>query len=596
MGGVAGWLAKGHDAPDERAMLPVLEALAHRGGEGDGLCSFAAETGHRAVLGRAHYDAEAGIALILDGAIANRVELKAQLAPRGYRFDKDCAAETLLRAYEHWDKDVVHHLRGAFAFALWDARKERLMIARDRFGEKPLYLCERGGSLYFASELRALLKIPGIPAQPDPGATHDYLAYRYVPAPRTLIGGIRKLMPGTCALWQFGRLREIRYWTPPDRGSRVAQQPGEPIAGFTERLDEAVKLQMPAGILLSGGVDSAALVALASRHQKLKTFSAGFADDPHSELPRAAQVAKHFGTEHHEIVLSPRDIMARLPQAVARRDAPVSRPGDVALHFIACEAARSVSAVLTGEGSDEILGGYRRHVAERYGVARSFPTFLALLAPLARQRPRLQTAIASLRIDDWRARCVRWVGVLSEAEARQLSARESRALFNGKNTPPFDADPNASSLRRALYFDQASWLPDNVLERADRMTMAASLQARAPFLDHRLVEFVSALPDELRVRGLETKWILRQAARPLLPRLRPRKAGFRVAVGEWLRGELRDFLLEHLRGAGSLTRPYYQARVLDGLLDEHLASRRNHETLLWTLLNLEIWHRSFRRA
>jgi asparagine synthase (glutamine-hydrolysing) len=596
--GIAGWLAKGPHAPEESAMLPVLEALAHRGGDAADVCSFAAETGHRVVLGQPLYDANSGIALILDGAIANRGELKAQLAPRGYAFTGDTGAEALLRAYEHWDKDVVHHLRGAFAFALWDARKERLMLARDRFGEKPLYLCERAGSLYFASEIRALLKIPGIPAQPDSGAAHDYLAYRYVPAPRTLIAGIRKLMPGTCALWQFGRLREVRYWTPPDRSPLVEHKLADPVAGFTERLAEAVKLQMPAGILLSGGVDSAALVALAARHgSRPKTFSAGFADDPHSELPRAALVAKHFGTEHHEIVLSPRDIVARLPQAVAHRDAPVSRPGDVALHFIACEAARSVSAVLTGDGSDEILGGYRRHVAERFGWGlRSFPTVLALLAPLARQRPQLQTAIASLRIKDWRARCVRWVGGLTEAEAKKLSVLPSKPLFNGKNAPPFDADPGASGLRRALYFDQASWLPDNILERADRMTMAASLEARAPFLDHRLVEFVSALPDELRVRGLETKWILRQAARPLLPRLRPRKAGFRIPVGEWFRGALRDFLLEHLRGAGSLTRPYYEPRALDRLLDEHLAGRRNHETLLWTLLNLEIWHRTCRRA
>jgi asparagine synthase (glutamine-hydrolysing) len=597
MGGIAGWVAKGQGAPDERAMLPVLEALAHRGGDAADLCSFAAETGHRVVLGRAHYDAESGIALVLDGAIANRVELRTQLAPRGYLFREHSAAETLLRAYEHWDKDVVHHLRGAFAFVLWDARRERLMLARDRFGEKPLYLCERGGSLYFASELKALLKIPAVPAQPDPAAAHDYLAYRYVPAPRTLINGIRKLLPGTCALWQFGRMREIRYWTPPDRGNRVEQNIADPVGGFTAKLDEAVQLRLPAGILLSGGIDSAALVALASRHQKVKTFSAGFADDRSSELPRAAALAKHFGTEHHEIVLSPRDIVARLPQAVAQRDAPVSRPGDVALHFIACEAARRVDAVLTGDGADELLGGYRRHVAERFGWGlRSLPTVLALLAPLARQRPQLQTALASLRIDDWRARCVRWVGVLTETEARKLALREAKPLFNGNNTPPFDADPTASSLRRALYFDQASWLPDNILERADRMTMAASLEARAPFLDHRLAEFVCALPDELRVRGLETKWILRQALKPLLPRLRPRKAGFRVPVGEWLRGELADFLLEHLRGAGSLTRAYYEARALDRALDEHLAGRRNHETLLWTLLNLEIWHRNCRRG
>jgi asparagine synthase (glutamine-hydrolysing) len=597
MGGIAGWIAKGSHAPDERAMLPVLEALAPRGGDGEAL-AFQTESGYRAVLGQAWYDADAGIAVILDGAIANRHELRTQLAPRGYKFEDEMGAEVLARAYQRWDKDVLQHLRGQFAFALWDAGKERLMLARDRFGEKPLYLHERGSSVYFASELRALLKVPGVPSQPDPGAAHDYLAYRYVPAPRTLISGIRKLMPGSYALWQFGRLRESRYWTPPDRNPRVEQKLADPVAGFTERLDEAVQLQLPAGVLLSGGIDSAALLALATRHSpRVKTFSAGFADDRHSELARAAEVAKHFGAEHHEIVLSPRDIVARLAEVVARRDAPVSRPGDVALHFIAREAARSVKAVLTGEGSDEVLGGYRRHVAERFGWGfRSLPTLLVLAAPLARSRPRLQTAFASLRTKDWRARCVRWVGVLSDKEARELSPSGNTAAPGVKNLPPFDADPRASNLRRALYFDQASWLPDNVLERADRMTMAASLEARAPFLDHRLAEFVSTLPDDLRVHGLETKWILRQAAKPLLAGLRPRKGGWRFPAGEWLRGELRDYLAGHLRDAGSLTRPYYEARVLDRVLDEHLAGRRNHETLLWTLLNLEIWHRACRPA
>jgi asparagine synthase (glutamine-hydrolysing) len=591
MGGIAGWVAKGSHAPDDGAMLPVLEALSHRGGNGEVL-TFHTGTGCRAVLGQAWYDAEAQIAVALDGSLANRHELRAQLAPRGYAFEGgDCAAEVLARAYEHWDKDVVQHLRGAFAFALWDARKERLLLARDRFGEKPLYLHERGASIYFASELRALLKVPGIAAQPDPGAAHDYLALRYVPAPRTLIRDIRKLMPGSHALWQFGRLRESRYWTPPDRNPLVEQKRADPLARFSETLEEAVKLRLPAGILLSGGIDSASLLALASKHQKVKTYSAGFADDRHSELARAAEVAKHFGAEHHEIVLSPRDIVARLAEAVARRDAPVSRPGDVALHFIAREAARSVKAVLTGEGADEVLGGYRRHVAERYGWGfRSLPTFLLLAAPLARRRPQLQTAIASLRTNDWRARVVRWVGVLSDGERKKLFPTGDKSLL------ALEPHSNASSLRRALYFDQASWLPDNVLERTDRMTMAASLEARAPFLDHRLAEFVSTLSDDWRVRRFETKRILREAARPLLARLKPRKAGFRVPVGEWLRGELREYLVGHLRDGTSLTRPYYEARVLDRLLDEHLAGKRNHETLLWTLLNLEIWHRASRPA
>jgi asparagine synthase (glutamine-hydrolysing) len=592
VGAIAGWIAAGSRAPDAAALLPPLEALTHRGVDPSGIFSYRAETGHCVVLAQSHYDPNSEIALVLDGAIANRAELEKQLAARGYAFDGESCAQLLARAYERWDKEVVHHLRGAFALALWDARKERLMLARDRFGEKPLYLCEQAGALHFASQIRALVRSPGIQAQPDPAAVREYLAYRYVPGPRTLMSGIRKLMPGSYALWQFGRLREVRYWVSPDRKTLAPTHVADPIAAFTEKLDEAVKERLPAGVLLSGGIDSAMLVAVAAKHQKVKTFSAGFADDSASELARAAQVAKRFGTEHHEIVLSPRDVIARLPQAVAHRDAPVSRPADVALHFLACEAARGARAVLTGDGADEVLGGYRRHFAERYGWGlRSVPTLLILAAPLAHQRPRLRTALASLRTGDWRERCIRWISY----ERNDLLGK-ARVALPAPDKPPFDVDPGASSLRRALYFDQSSWLPDNVLERTDRMTMAASLEARAPFLDHRLAEFVSTLPDELRVRGLATKWILRRAARPLLAGLAPRQAGFRIPVGAWLRGELREFLLEHLRGPRSLTRPYYEAKILDRLLDEHLAGRRNHEELLWTLLNLEIWHRACRPA
>ena len=588
MGALAGWVA-GRNAPDENAIGGMLEALAHRAA-GGGIYALQSESGHRVVLGEAYYDEEAGIAVALDGALANRAELQGKLAPRGYRFSTGLPAELLARAYEHWDKDVVHHLRGAFAFAIWDARKDRLMLARDRMGEKPLYLAEHG-TLFFASEIKALLKAPGIKAQADPGAVRDYLAYRYVPGPRTLVNGIRKLLPGTYALWQFGRTKEVRYWTPPDRNPRVETPKGDVVQQFTDKLDEAVKLQSPGAVLLSGGLDSAMLVALASRHGPLKTYSAGFADDPDSELPGAAQVAKQFGTEHHEIVLSPRDVVARLAQVVAHRDAPVARPADVALHFMACEISKGTRAVLTGEGGDAVLGGQRRHLAERYGWAfRSMPTLLLVAAPLAHSRPHMQSVIASLRTGDTYRRYVRWNGAVGLDERDQLYPGE-------KNSPrTVDADPRISNLRRALYFDQSSWLPDDVLERADRMTMAASLEARAPFLDHRLVEFVSALPDDQRVRGFATKWILRQAARPLLPGLRPRKGGFGIHAGAWLRGELRDFLVDHLRGPGSLTRSYYEARVLDRVLDQHLAGKRDHETLLWTLLNLEIWHRALPRG
>src|SRR5687768_13046994 len=335
MCGIAGWMALQRHAPDDGAMAAVLEALAHRGPDGSGACAFQASR-HRVVLGHRRLaiidpqgarqpmcDERAGVALTFNGEIYNFRELRQQLADRGYRFALNSDTEVLLRAYQHWDKDVVRYLRGQFAFAVWDARKERLMLARDRFGEKPLYVCERGGSLFFASEIKALLKIPGIRAEVDLRAVRDCLAYRYVPGPRTLFTGIRKLNPATYALWQFGRLREVRYWTPPDGNptARNKARSADLVAGLLAELEDAVKLQMvsdvPFGAFLSGGLDSSTIVALMSRHHpKVKTFSVGFAEDRYSELPYAAQVAKQFGTEHHEIVVTQQDLMGRLAKLV----------------------------------------------------------------------------------------------------------------------------------------------------------------------------------------------------------------------------------------------------------------------------------------
>jgi asparagine synthase (glutamine-hydrolysing) len=620
MCGIAGWIAAPRNAPEDAAMVPVLDAIAHRGPDGEGVVAYRiAGTGHRVVLGHRRLaiidpngarqpmcDQAAGIALTFNGEIYNFRELRAQLAKRGYRFERDSDTEVLLRAYQHWDKDVVQHLRGQFAFAIWDGRKERLLLARDRFGEKPLYLLEHDGSLYFASEIKALLKMPGVQPRVNLRGVWDCLAYRYVPGPATLFEGVRKLLPATYALWQFGRVREVRYWHAPDKSERPKTRVADPVGGFVARLDEAVKLQMvsdvPFGAFLSGGLDSSTIVALMSKHNgQVKTFSVGFAEDRYSELPYAAQVAKQFATAHTEIVVSHKEIMEELPKLVAFRDAPVSEPSDIPIYLLARAASRSVKMVLTGEGSDELLGGYPKHVMERFAWSwRVMPSVLrrGLIAPLAQAMPfgfrRMKTAVASLNIDDWTDRYVRWFGAMSRAEREKLSV----LALNGcavLDHPPFDAARRNTSLRRMLYFDQTSWLPDNLLERGDRMTMAASIEARVPFLDHKLAEYVSTLPDELRVRGLTTKWILRRAAREILPRriLRRPKVGFRVPVNEWFRGEMREYLAEHLASARSRTRAYYDPKALDRVLSEHVEGRQNHEKLLWTLLNLEIWHRQY---
>ena len=621
MCGIAGFVAKPTSASAEGTLASMLAAIAHRGPDDQGTCSFpCAHRDHQVLLGHrrlaiidpqgAHQpmcDTAAGLALVFNGEIYNFRTLRETLLSRGYRCVRDSDTEVLLRAYQCWGVDVVHHLRGMFAFAIWDAGNQRLFLARDRFGEKPLFLLERTDGLYFASEIKALLRVPGPAPSVNLQAVWDYLAYRYAPAPATLFAGVRKLLPGTAALWQHGALKEWRYWTAPDQApASLGPPPRDPVADFLSRLDEAVSLQMvsdvPFGAFLSGGIDSSTIVALMSRHnQMVNTFSVGFREGRYSELPYAAEVARHCGTRHHEIVVTHRDIIDRLPALVAYRDAPVSEPSDIPINLLACAAARSVKMVLTGEGSDEVLGGYPKHIAEHMAPGyQSLPPIVRhrLIGPLANALPygfrRAKTAVANLNIEDRHERYVRWFGALNRTERDQLSVLKMHGTTIHCG-PPFDADPRASALRRILYFDQTSWLPDNLLERGDRMTMAASIEARAPFLDHEFAAFVSALPDRYRVRGLRSKWILRAAAKQLLPQrilTRP-KVGFRVPVNHWFRTQMREYLLEHLQSAASRTRVYYDAQTLDRVLAEHLRGRHNHEKLLWALLNLEIWHRQY---
>jgi asparagine synthase (glutamine-hydrolysing) len=441
-------------------------------------------------------------------------------------------------------------------------------------------------------------------------AVWDFLAYRYVPGPKTLFEGIRKLSPGTCVTWEKGRLTERRYWAPPDgqtRDVRRETRDEDLVPQFLSKLDNAVSTQMvsdvPFGAFLSGGLDSSTIVALMTRHNPhVKTFSVGFGEGGYSELAYANVVAKHFGTQHHELTVGFDDIVDNLPKLVGYRDAPVSEPSDIPIYMLAKEASKSVKMVLTGEGSDEILGGYPKHVFERFAQGwQLLPGYVrhSLIAPLTQSLPysfrRAKTAVTNLNIEDWRERYVRWFGALDHRERAKLSVLRVNGKVVDANIPPFDASPDSTTLRRILYFDQTSWLPDNLLERGDRMTMAASIESRVPFLDHELAQYVSTLPDSCRVKGLKTKWILRQAGRSLIPDaiLDRKKVGFRVPVNQWFQGPLKEYLCDHLKGGESRTRAYYDPQVLDRMLDDHIEGRQNHEKLLWALLNLEIWHRQY---
>lgn len=595
-----------HRGPDDDGFLETITrdnryriGLAHRR-----LSIIDLSTGHQPIGNE-----DGSVQIIFNGEIYNYHSLREELIARGHQFVTASDTETIVHAYEQWGERCVEYFRGMFAFAIWDARHERLFLARDRFGKKPLFLYEANDVLLFASEIKSLLTFPGVNVEVEPEAVWDYLMYRYVPAPNTLFRGIRKLMPGCYAVWEKGKLTERQYYQPPDREAfSEIPLPADPVGAFLDKLDEAVKIRMisdvPFGAFLSGGIDSSAVVGLMSRHssQPVKTFSVGFLESKYSELAYARAIADQFKTDHHELVVSQEHLIEHLPALVRFRDAPVAEPSDIPIYLLAKEARQSVKMVLTGEGADEFLGGYPKHVYERYlAWYQKIPVFArhGIIEPLIQTLPyrfrRAKTAIVNLGLEHFEERMPRWFGALSEAERKDLVAMpRPRILLNGIQ---FNSSSESSALRRILYFDQTSWLPDNLLERGDRMTMAASLEARMPFMDHELAAFVSSLPDNFRVRGHQTKWILREAMKRILPPkiLERPKVGFRVPVNEWFQGPMRDYLYEHLTGTASITRNYYQMKKLEKVLADHAAGRQNHEKLLWSLLNLEIWHRQYLR-
>ena len=621
MCGIAGFVLT-DTLGEQRPLLDLMaQAIAHRGPDDTGYLTTSSVNGrHR--IGLVHRrlsiidiatghqplgNGDGTVQVVFNGEIYNFQSLREELSALGHVFKTASDTETIVHAYVQWGEECVRHFRGMFAFAIWDARHDRLFIARDPFGKKPLFLCEHAGGLLFASEIKALLAFPGVAAQADEAAIWDYFAYRYVPGPATLFQGIRKLAPGSTLTWENGALREQVYFTPADSRPRVAAPlPADPVATFLDKLDESVRIRMisdvPFGAFLSGGIDSSAVVALMSRHTELpvKTFSVGFKEGGFSELAYAADIARQFKTDHHELEVSVDQVIALLPDLVRFRDAPVAEPSDIPIYLLARESRKTVKMVLTGEGSDEILGGYPKHVYERYaGNYQMLPGLLrrGVIEPAIGALPyrfrRAKTAIVNLGLEAFDERMPRWFGMMSNQERARLVAMPAPSRQRDALLGCGSADNSA--LRRILCFDQLSWLPDNLLERGDRMTMAASLEARMPFMDHELAAYVSSLPDDYRVRGRTTKWILREAMKQLLPQaiLERPKVGFRVPVNEWFRGPMKDYLYEHLTGAESRTRHYYHAQALQQVLAEHVGGRQNHEKLLWSLLTLEIWHRQY---
>jgi asparagine synthase (glutamine-hydrolysing) len=545
-----------------------------------------------------------GSVIVFNGEIYNFRELRRELEQLGHGFETQGDTEVVLHAWMQWDTECFRRLNGMFALALWDEAGQRLVLARDRFGIKPLYYCHREGELHFGSELKAILAHPVIGRNINLTALSYFLSLNYIPQPHTLVTGVEKLAPGTWLEWRKGRVSTGRYWTltfQPDARIRLEDAREE----LDKLLDRAVREHLvsdvPLGVWLSGGIDSSTITHYAAGKfsGKLKTFSISFAGRSFDESRYFRQVARVYGTEHHELDLAPDlDLSGAIEAMSYYSDEPSADAGAVPVWFLSQMTRRHVTVALSGEGADELLGGYQTYLADRYASRlRLAPRWLrrSLLA-LAHRLPVSDDKISF----EYRLKRFLEGSLLQPTEAHLFwngaCSREQVGALLGISAPLMAADlfaslPHCGEINRFLLLDQQLYLPEDILYKCDRMSMAHSLEVRPPFLDHRIAEFAARLPEHFKVRGSTLKFLLRELMKNRLPRpiLKRRKEGFDIPAHEWLRKQLKPMLLdtvtEHaVRDSGLLQWP-----VVEQLIQDHLARRINAGYHLWGLLNLFLW-------
>ncbi|HEY2387857.1 MAG TPA: asparagine synthase (glutamine-hydrolyzing), partial [Candidatus Binatia bacterium] len=548
----------------------------------------------------------------------NSPELRRELEARGHRFRSHSDVAVIPHLYEEYGDDFVEKLDGMFALALWDTKRRRLVIARDRLGIKPLYVGERGNALAFASEVSALVA-GGWCESIDFASLHHYLALGYIPAPGSIFADVRKLEPGTQLTIEEGRAPvQRRYWelrfAPGQRTASDEAYAEEVLATLRAAVKSHLLSDVPVGVFLSGGVDSSGLVALMSEiaGRRIQTFSIGFEEKTFNELALARQVAERYGTEHHELVVRP-DAVGVLPKMVRHFGEPFADSSAVPVYYVSELAHRSVKVVLSGEGGDEVFAGYETYLAGKYSALyRRLPGVIGrTLVPALVDRMPVSHARVSL---DYKAkRFVRgaylpledghfwWKVVLSDAVQSELCAgparnghRDTADLFRAAAARAGTDD----WLARLQAIDAHVYLPDNILTKADRMSMAHSLEARVPYLDRALVELAARLPSDLKLRRFTKKYVLKQALRGHVPAeiLRAKKRGFNVPVPSWLRGELREMMQDVLAPAALRRVGLFEPDYVRRLIDEHVAMRVDHSRPLWTLLVFMTWHQEWERT
>jgi len=628
MCGIAGILEFRRDTrADSGALRKMCQIMAHRGPDDDGfytdgpagigmrrLSIVDLATGHQPISNE-----DGSLWIVFNGEIYNHLSLREQLIARGHSYRTHSDTETIIHLFEEYGRDCVQHLRGMFAFAIWDRNKKTLFIARDRLGIKPLYYQLTPERLLFGSEVKVILVHGGIRPEFDRAALPEFLAFGYLSGEETFYSGIRKLLPGhTMEIGANGKLEIRQYWDLDSSSPHESRDESYYVRSYRELLEGAVNSHLmsdvPLGVFLSGGLDSSAVAALMTkiRREPIETFSVGYGEQAYSELPFAHIVSEHIKSQHREVLVSEQDFFSALPHLIWHEDEPIVWPSSVSLYFVAKLARERVTVVLTGEGSDETLAGYTRYAftlknaaldrayrsvvpdAVRRGLRNTVATS-SLLGATARRKlehtflAKDGASWASFYFDNF-------FSAFGEAEQSSLLTSKFASEFAPstayKSVLEYWEHSTGEMLQRLLYTDIKTYLVE-LLMKQDNMSMAASIESRVPFLDHVLVEFATRIPREVQIKGLAGKTILKKAVEDILPHsiiYRP-KLGFPTPWSGWLAGPRLEIIRELLLEPRSLDRGYFRREAIERLFNEHRAKHRDNYDRIWRLLNFELWHR-----
>jgi len=622
-------LPRGSTRPLDRGLVTrMMDTIRHRGPDAHGLyLKDGIGLGHRrlSIVDVAHGAQpmairDGAVQIVYNGEVYNHPSLMPELQAAGVRYATHCDTETILHLYDRHGRDVPTHLRGMFAFAIWDERDGTLLLARDRLGVKPLYYVHtEDGALYFGSEIKAILAAGAIRPELNLDAFPDYLANHGTSGVDTLFAGVKRLPPGHTLTWRNGTISIERYWRLSFAPAAIDTRPDRVLIDeYRERFRESVRLRLmadvPLGMFLSGGIDSASITAMMSTlvSDPIKTFSVAFAEREANEFAYARLVAQRYATDHHEITVTPDEFFGALPTLLWHEDEPIAHPSSIALNFVSRLAAERVKVVLTGEGSDETLAGYGRyrytlwnmsagrtfealtgHWGRQLGTALvdRLPRGSRLQARLRRTALTRPATLDDLYFDNFAVFSRRGIDeLLSPAVREAIGTPDPYAVAHAL----YEHSDGGSLLNRLLDVDLQTYLHE-LLMKQDQMSMAASIESRVPFLDHPLIEFAATLPEHLKLHGSTTKFVLREAMRDWLPAevLSRSKMGFPVPIGRWFRTHRRYLVDEFVLGERAAARGLFQRPYVERVVQEHLAGLANHDERLWALLNVEVWHRIF---